>query len=188
MKLIVGLGNKDNSYKGTRHNVGYDLIDELIEEYDTLNLKEKFKSLYQIVTIDGEKIIFQKPQTYMNLSGEAIYEILNFYKLDPKTDLIVIYDDMDISLGNYKLKKTGRDAGHNGIKSILSRVPNEFLRIKIGIDRKKGDFISHVLGKFTESEKEQIQKVYKEIKNIVKDSMKMDNEKLLNKYNKKNMK
>lgn len=189
MKLIVGLGNPDKEYIGTRHNVGYDLIDIIINKYDNLNLKNKFNGLYQIVTIKNEKVIFLKPQTYMNLSGDSIQAFINFYKLNPSEDLIVIYDDMDINLGNYKIKQNGSSAGHNGIKSILNKVSNEFLRIKIGIGKNKNENqVSFVLGKFSKDEQEVIENVYKEILNIVNDSLDMDYVKLMNKYNKKNTK
>lgn len=185
MKLVVGLGNYDDNYIGTRHNVGFDLIDRLVENYTNKSYKEKFKSLYQIVNISGEKIIFQKPLTYMNLSGDAIQEIKQFYKLENK-DIIVIYDDMDISLGNYKIKNNGSSAGHNGIKSILNNVGTDFIRLKIGINRPKNDKISYVLGKFTKEEESQLEEVKKIIPKIIEDSLKLTVEQLVSKYNKKN--
>lgn len=186
MKLIVGLGNKGKEYTNTRHNVGYDFIDKCIPYFnENENFSEKFKSLFQTININGEKIIFQKPQTYMNLSGEAIREIVNFYKLDIEKDVLVIYDDMDIDLGKFKIRGNGSSAGHNGIKSIISHLGDKFIRVKIWIGAKKNDTISHVLGKFSKEEQEQINIVYDKLYDVIKDFIKNDVNFLMNKYNRK---
>lgn len=183
MKLVVGLGNPESKYVGTRHNVGFDIIEDLIKEYDVVNMKEKFKSLYQIVNVNGEKIIFQKPLTYMNLSGDAIVQICNFYKIKSE-DVLVIYDDMDIEIGSLKIRDKGSSAGHNGIKSIISNLGEKFLRLKIGISKSKNDKISFVLGPFSSEEKEKLQISLKKVPEIVSDFSKgFDANVLMNKYN-----
>lgn len=157
MKLIVGLGNPGENYKMTRHNVGFIYVDEYLKEkgYVNRDYKNKFKGEILEVNKLGEKVLFLKPLTFMNLSGESVREAVNFYKLDPVHDLFVIYDDMDIELGKIKLKKNGRPGGHNGIKSIISHVGSEFTRIKCGIGRpgEKADVVNYVLGKFSDDEK-----------------------------------
>ena len=155
MYLIVGLGNPEGEYSNTRHNMGFDAINHLSQKLNITVTKEKFKALYGDGMINNEKVILLKPQTYMNLSGEAISDVIRFYKLDPKTDLFVIYDDMDLPMGKLKIRKDGSPAGHNGIKSIIQHLGGEFCRIKYGIGkaRNKEETIGHVLGKFTEEER-----------------------------------
>lgn len=186
MKLIVGLGNIGDQYKDTRHNIGFIFIDQYLKEKGLSGFKEKHKSHILQTNIDGEKIFFQKPLTFMNLSGEAIGEVVRFYKLDPKKDLFVIYDDMDMEIGKIKIRTSGSSGGHNGIKSIISHVGNEFVRIKYGIGKAKTkeETIGHVLGKFSKDEREIIEssqpKIFKMIDDIIKGT---DTTKLMNKYN-----
>ena len=120
MYLIVGLGNPEPEYAGTRHNMGFDVINKIADKYDIKVDKKGFKSLYGIGSINNEKVMLVKPQTYMNLSGEAIYEIVNYYKIDLK-DLIVIYDDIDIEPGRVKIRKKGGAGTHNR-NEICNRV------------------------------------------------------------------
>lgn len=181
MKLIVGLGNPGNEYEKNRHNIGFIMLDKYLNHNNINNLKEKYKSLYT----KHENVFFQKPQTYMNLSGEAIQELISFYKINPKTDLLVIYDDMDLKVGEIKIKNNGRSGGHNGIKSIISHVGEEFLRLKIGIGKPNNkSVISHVLGNFTKEEREILNSldkhIFKIINSFINDS---DVEKLMSKFN-----
>ena len=188
MKLIVGLGNYGQEYKLTRHNVGFIFLDEYFKQNKIVDVRNKYKSEFVELNKNGEKIFFQKPLTYMNLSGEAISEVIRFYKLDPKTDLFVIYDDMDLPIGKLKIRKDGSPAGHNGIKSIIQHVGGEFCRIKYGIGkaRNKEETIGHVLGKFTEEERN----ILRESKEIIFDLLEdiindVEISKLMNKYNTK---
>ncbi|WP_073507876.1 aminoacyl-tRNA hydrolase [Streptobacillus notomytis] len=185
MKLIVGLGNPGNEYENNRHNIGFIYLDKYLKSNNILNFKEKYKSLYTKENIKNETVFFQKPQTYMNLSGEAIYELISFYKINPKKDLIVIYDDMDLKIGEIKIKNKGKSAGHNGIKSIISHIGDEFIRLRIGIGKPNNkSVISHVLGNFTEEEKNILNNLDKHIFKIINSFINDNNiERLMSKYN-----
>lgn len=165
MKAIIGLGNPGKEYEHTRHNVGFEIIRALEKEYGLI-FSQKFKGLFSQTTIEGEKVLFLMPMTYMNLSGESILEMMQFYKLDSKEDMVIIYDDMDLATGKLRVRTKGSSAGHNGLKSIISHFGQEFLRIKVGIGKSKfsDDTINHVLGKFEESEKKEISEAYPKIK------------------------
>lgn len=186
MKLIVGLGNPGSKYEKTRHNIGFEVINYLQKELGITTEKEKFQGLISEKNIDGEKVLFLKPQTFMNLSGNSIIEVINFYKLNPKTDLVVIYDDMDLPVGKLRVKEKGSSGGHNGIKSIISHLGDEFLRIKCGIGKPKDNTIDFVLGQFSKSEQEEvtlmIENATKCACDIIKD---IELSKIMQKYNKK---
>ncbi len=158
MKLIVGLGNPGKEYNNTRHNIGFDVIDLLAEDLKITAFREKFQGLIGETTIDDEKVFLLKPMTYMNLSGNSIKEVISFYKMDPVEDLIVIYDDMDLSLGQLRIKLKGSAGGHNGIKSIISHLGNDFYRIKCGIGKAKRreETVNFVLGRFSKEEMEEV--------------------------------
>ena len=188
MKLIVGLGNPGEQYKLTRHNIGFIFIDEYLKENNITDIREKYKSQFVQTSHKGEKIFYQKPLTFMNLSGQAVGEAVRFFKIDPITELFVIYDDMDMSFGKIKIKKAGRAGGHNGIKSLIQHVGEEFVRIKYGIGKaeSKEETIGHVLGKFSPEEKEVLKESRKKVFSII-DEIKDDTDiiKLMNKYNTK---
>ena len=151
MKLIVGLGNPGKEYEYTRHNMGFLVIDNyLCKKKIEASWQKKFNSLYMISYINGEKVIFLKPQTYMNLSGEAVREVVNFFKIDIN-DILIISDDLDLSIGNFKLKLRGSSGGHNGLKSISECLgTNDYKRLKIGIAKDKSvDIKDYVLGKIS---------------------------------------
>lgn len=150
MKLIVGLGNPGKEYSNTRHNVGFMIIDQFIQNN---NWQEKFDGLYQIVNIQGEKVLFLKPMTYMNLSGNAVSKAVHYYDISID-DILIIQDDMDMDFGKIKLKKNSSAGGHNGIKSIISSLGvDSFCRLKIGIGHNRSqDTVDYVLGKFSKSE------------------------------------
>ena len=188
MKLIVGLGNPGEQYKQTRHNIGFIFIDEYLKEKNITDIREKYKSEFVQTTYKGDKVFFQKPLTFVNLSGEAIGEAVRFFKINPETELFVIYDDMDMTFGKLKLKKDGRAGGHNGIKSIIQHVGENFIRIKYGIGKaqSKEETIGHVLGKFKPEEKEKIKEDREKIFNLIEDIKNdMEIQKLMNKYNTK---
>lgn len=150
MKLIVGLGNPGREYKNTRHNVGFMVIDNYLGK---VNWKIKYENYYYLTEVNGEQIMFIKPLTYMNLSGLAVSKIVKFYKIEMK-DILIIHDDLDINIGNYKIKRNSSSGGHNGIKSIISELSSEeFGRLKIGISKSSQIPVDkYVLGKFSTDE------------------------------------
>ena len=152
MFLIAGLGNPGKKYEKTRHNLGFMVIDELARRNSVSVDKSKFKSLTGEFKLGGEKVILMKPQTYMNLSGEAIREAVNFYKIDLK-NLLVIYDDLDIPMGALRIRTSGSSGTHNGMKSVVSQLGSrDFPRVRIGIGSNKDDLIDFVIGKPSKSE------------------------------------
>lgn len=154
LKLIVGLGNPGKQYEKTRHNVGFMVIDKLCENLNISLDKEKFKSLYCVEHINGEKIILLKPLTYMNLSGEAIQAMMNYYQIGLE-DLLLIYDDLDLPVGKIRLRQKGSAGGHNGLKSTIAHVGSQqFNRIRIGIDRPQSrlSVSDYVMSNFTKDE------------------------------------
>lgn len=137
MFVIAGLGNPTSKYKGTRHNVGFDVVDMLAEKYNIRVKEKKHKALCGTGVMEGQKVLLVKPQTFMNLSGESIGAVLNFYKVEPETGLIVIYDDVSLEPGKLRIRKKGSAGGHNGMKSVISHAgTQEFQRIKIGVGEK----------------------------------------------------
>ena len=120
MYVIVGLGNPDKKYEHTRHNIGFDVIDALADKYNISVTDKKHKALCGSGVIEGMKVLLVKPQTYMNLSGESVAEVMNFYKLDPDEEMIVIFDDISLEPGRIRIRKKGSAGGHNGIKSIIA--------------------------------------------------------------------
>lgn len=159
MYLIIGLGNPEKDYSKTRHNMGFNTINKLAKQYEIEINKNKFKGLYGAGSIEGEKVILLKPQTYMNLSGESIKEVMQFYKIE-KEQIIVIYDDMDIEPGKIKIRKAGGAGTHNGMKSVLQELgTQEFKRIRVGIGmpKDKGNLIEYVLGAISKEEQEKLE-------------------------------
>lgn len=156
MFIIAGLGNPTGEYAGTRHNIGFDVIDVIAERNHISVMECKHKALIGKGHIDGQRVILVKPQTYMNLSGEAVREIVRYYKADPETELIVIYDDVSLAVGQLRIRKKGSAGGHNGIKNIIAQLGSDiFLRIKMGVGEKpKGyDLADYVLGHFNKEER-----------------------------------
>ena len=186
MKVVIGLGNPGKKYEKTRHNIGFIAIDNLRKKLNVNDEREKFQALVSEKNIDGEKVIFLKPQTFMNLSGNSVIEIVNFYKLDPKKDIIVIYDDMDLSFGDIRIREKGSSGGHNGIKSIISHIGEQFIRIKCGIGAKEKDAVEHVLGEFNQTEQKDLEEILEKIYNCVIEMLSVQNlDRIMQKYNKK---
>lgn len=157
MYVIAGLGNPDKKYQNTRHNIGFDVIDALAQKYNISMNEKKHKAVCGRGIVAGQKALLVKPQTYMNLSGESIAEVLDFYKLDPAEDLIVIFDDISLAPGNIRIRAKGSAGGHNGIKSIIAETgSSDFARIKVGVGEKPPgwDLADHVLGHFSREERE----------------------------------
>lgn len=163
MFIIVGLGNPTAKYEGTRHNVGFEVIDAIAEKYNIdVDTKKHFAYIGKGV-IEGQKVILAKPQTYMNLSGESVRSLVDFYKVDPETEILVAYDDVSLDVGQLRIRKKGSAGGHNGIKSIIAHLgTNVFARIKVGVGEKPArcDLADYVLGHFTKAEQERMQEGY----------------------------
>lgn len=154
MKLIVGLGNPGREYELTRHNIGFMAIDEIAKRWNISLNEQKFKGVFGAGFVNGEKVILLKPLTYMNLSGESIRPLMDYYKIDVE-DFVVMYDDLDIPVGKLRLRMKGSAGGHNGVKSTISHLgTQEFQRIRMGIDRPKNGMkvVDYVLGRFTSEE------------------------------------
>ncbi|MCI6710504.1 MAG: aminoacyl-tRNA hydrolase [Anaerovoracaceae bacterium] len=158
MKIIAGLGNPGKEYENTKHNVGFLTIDILAEKYDIKVNKIKFKGLVGEGMIGTEKVILVKPQTYMNLSGQCIREIVAFYKLDME-DLVVIYDDIDLPMGNLRIRKKGSAGTHNGMRSIIYDLQDDgFPRVRVGIGgERKGDLANYVISGFSGDDRKLIE-------------------------------
>lgn len=151
MYLIVGLGNPGRQYQGTRHNMGFDTIDYLVEKHRVPQSGVKFNAMYGKGMIGKEKVILMKPLSYMNLSGGPVSAMVNYFKIDPQKELIVIYDDIDLEPGQLRIRKQGSAGGHNGMKDIIRQLGTQtFPRIKIGVGAKPGgwDLADYVLSHF----------------------------------------
>ncbi|MER2079270.1 peptidyl-tRNA hydrolase [Psychrobacillus psychrotolerans] len=155
MKIIVGLGNPGKQYEATRHNIGFHVIDELSKRLDIPLTQSKFNGMYGIGHVGTEKVMLLKPLTYMNLSGECIVPMMDYYEVNDD-EIVVIYDDLDLQVGKLRLRQKGSAGGHNGIKSIIQHLGSqEFNRIRIGVDRPKNGMKvpDYVLSNFSEDEK-----------------------------------
>lgn len=159
--IIVGLGNPGRKYDGSRHNIGFDVIDALVDRYHIGGPERFGKSMIGKGRIGDRKVILVKPLTYMNLSGEAVQEIIHYYKVDPAEDLVVISDDIDLPAGTLRIRKKGSAGGHNGLKNIVQHLGTEaFTRIRVGVGAKPDagyDLADYVLGHFTGEEKKQME-------------------------------
>lgn len=165
MIVIVGLGNPGEKYKKTRHNVGFDVIDLLAEKYQIDVQDRKYKALVGKGRINTQAVLLVKPQTFMNLSGESVGEILRFYKLDPEQDLLVISDDVTLEPGMIRIRRKGSAGGHNGLKNIIAHSGTDgFMRIKVGVGKlpPQGDMVAHVLGRFSEADRKQVEGSYQQ--------------------------
>ncbi len=186
MKLIVGLGNIGKEYDETRHNIGFKAIDTFAKSQNIKITKKKMNGLYEEFFYHGEKIILLKPQLYINLSGQVLYDFVNFYKINID-DILIISDDLDMPVGKIKLKLKGRSGGHNGLKNIEKYLKTiEYKRLKIGISNNKNmDTKDYVLGKFTKEEKKIIDTIISQIPSIIEDYLTLDFDTVMNKYNQK---
>ena len=186
MYVIAGLGNPTAKYEKTRHNVGFDVIDRLAEKYNIRVSDNRQKALCGPGIIEGEKVLLVKPQTFMNLSGESIGAILNFYKVEPETNLIVIYDDISLEPGRLRIRKKGSAGGHNGIKNIIAHTgTQEFLRIKVGVGEKPQgwDLADYVLGRFSKEDREKVEDAFDRAVEAVSYMVKGETDKAMNLFN-----
>ena len=188
MKLLVGLGNPGKEYDNTRHNIGFNCLDHYINHLNIDNKwSKKFDGLLIESFIGKEKVIFLKPQTFMNLSGNSVRKTMDYYNIDVD-DLLVISDDLDLMVGNYKLKNRGSCGGHNGLRDIESKIgTSDYKRLKIGISKNKDiDTKDYVLGSISKEESKIIDDLYNELDNVLDDYFKLPFGDLMSKYNKKN--
>lgn len=188
MYIIVGLGNPDKQYEGTRHNAGFDVIDHLAEKYNISVDTKKHRAYIGKGVIEGQKVILAKPQTYMNLSGESVFSMTDYYKIAPEEELLVIYDDISLDVGQLRIRKKGSAGGHNGIKNIIAHLGTmDFPRIKVGVGEKpKGyDLADYVLGKFSKGERELMEEGYQNAVEAVAAIVQGNIEQAMNQYNKK---
>lgn len=171
MKVVVGLGNPGLKYHKTRHNVGFDVVDELARRYQVSLNKHQWQAVSGEIRVGQEKILLVKPQTFMNNSGLAVQEVFQFFRdSNPETDLIVIYDDMDFPVGEFRLRERGSAGGHNGMKSIIAALgTSEFLRVRIGIGRPAPEWtvIDHVLGSFSRADRKRMDQVIDKSANAI---------------------
>ena len=184
MKLIVGLGNPGKEYENTRHNIGFMVLDKISTIYKESFNKENFFGKYFMTNINDEKVIFLKPQKYMNLSGEVVRDFVSYYKIDTE-DIIIIVDDLDLPTGKIRLRTHGSSGGHNGLKNIFSNLNTECIkRIKVGISNNKQiDTKDYVLGNISKEEKDIMNSSISKVADIVIESLNTDFDKLMSKYN-----
>ncbi len=187
MKLIIGLGNPGREYTNTRHNIGFEAIDALAEHYNISVNKSKFKALYGEGKVGNKKVVLVKPQTYMNLSGEAVKAFATWYKIKPE-DILIIYDDVSLVPGKLRIRIKGSAGGHNGMKSIIQHLgTNEFERIRVGIGEKPGgwNLADYVLSRFTNVELKTIEESMGDIIGAAELIITKDIQDAMNKYNPK---
>ena len=188
MFVIVGLGNPGKKYENTRHNAGFIAIDALADKYGISISEKKHKALCGSGVIEGNKVVLVKPQTFMNLSGESVRSIMDFYKIDPEEDMMVIYDDISLAPGNIRIRKKGSAGGHNGIKSIIAHAGTQnFMRIKVGVGEKPSgwDLADYVLGHFSEDDNVKLKEVMPDIIQAAALMVQGDVDKAMNDYNAK---
>ena len=187
MYLIAGLGNPSKNYEGTRHNIGFTMIDAIGEKFGIDVTTKKHKALVGRGIIDGMRVILAKPQTYMNLSGESIREIADFYKIEPE-NIIIIYDDISLDVGRLRIRKKGSAGGHNGIKNIIAHLgTQEFPRIKVGIGNKPEgwEVADYVLSKYSKAEQEALKEASDDVIGAVRLMIMDDIDAAMNRYNAK---
>jgi peptidyl-tRNA hydrolase, PTH1 family len=183
-RLIVGLGNPGTKYDRTRHNIGFGLIDQLAQRWQIpVSEQKRFQGQVGEGWVHQQKIVLLKPQTFMNLSGQAVRSVLDWYKLAP-TEVLVLYDDLDLPLGKLRIRLAGSAGGHNGMKSIISHLGTPtFPRLRMGIGKSPDETISHVLGKFSVAEAAIVDEILQLAADAVELSLGMGVEKAMNKYN-----
>ncbi|MDE7210613.1 MAG: aminoacyl-tRNA hydrolase [Lachnospiraceae bacterium] len=187
MKIIIGLGNPTREYQATRHNIGFDAVTRICDDYNIRLDSKEHKALCGRGYIGGEKVILAQPQTFMNLSGESVRALVDYYKLTNE-DIIVIYDDIHLDVGQLRVRKKGSAGGHNGIKNIIAHLgTQDFMRIRIGVGEKpeKWDLVDYVLGHFPKEEepvvREALERASKACECIITDGI----ETAMNRYNQK---
>lgn len=188
MFVIVGLGNPGKKYENTRHNAGFIAIDALADKHGINISEKKHKALCGSGVIEGNKVLLVKPQTFMNLSGESVRSVMDFYKIDPEEDMLVIYDDVSLAPGNIRIRKKGSAGGHNGIKSIIAHAGTQnFMRIKVGVGEKPSgwDLADYVLGHFSEEDHTKLKEIMPDVIQAATLMVQGDVDKAMNDFNAK---
>ena len=188
MYIIVGLGNPDRQYQNTRHNIGFDVLDVIADKNNITVKERKHKALIGKGFVGGQKAVLVKPQTYMNLSGESVREVIDFYKADEKSELIVISDDISLDVGQIRIRKKGSAGGHNGLKNIILHLGHdEFQRVKMGVGQKPEgyDLVDYVLGHFPKEEREIMDESAKRAADAIEVMIAEGADAAMNMYNKK---
>ena len=186
MYIIVGLGNPGRDYENTRHNIGFDVIDRLADQEDIGVLEKKHKAIIGKGMVAGEKCILAKPQTFMNLSGESVCAMLDYYKVNETTNLIVVSDDVSLDVGQLRIRKKGSAGGHNGLKNIIAHLGHDtFIRVKMGVGEKpKGwDLADYVLGHFPLREREIMDQAAERATNAIRRIISENADAAMNEYN-----
>ena len=187
MKLVAGLGNPGRDYAGTRHNIGFGVIARISDKYNIPLTGKEHKAICGKGMIGGEKVILAQPQTFMNLSGECVRSLVDYYKLESE-DIIIAYDDIDLEVGQLRIRSKGSAGGHNGIKNIISHLgTNEFPRVKVGVGGKPegGVLVRHVLGRFSREDEKMIGEVLDVAVEAVETILSDGVEAAMNRYNAK---
>lgn len=188
MFVIVGLGNPGKKYENTRHNAGFLAIDALADKYGIRIEEKKHKALCGTGVIEGVKVLLVKPQTYMNISGESVRSVMDFYKIDPEEEMLVIYDDISLAPGNIRIRKKGSAGGHNGIKSLIAHTGTQnFMRIKVGVGEKPSgwDLADYVLGHFSKEDLDKLNDIMPDICSSAVLMLQGNVDKAMNDYNAK---
>ena len=188
MYLIVGLGNPGRQYEATRHNMGFDTIDCLIEKHNVPQGGVKFNAMYGKGIIGGDKAILMKPLSFMNLSGGPVRDMVNFFKIDPEKELIVVSDDIDLEPGQLRIRKQGSAGGHNGLKDIIQKLGTQnLIRIKVGVGAKPQgwDLADHVLSRFSDSDRKLVDEAIQEAADAVEKIISQGPDAAMNEYNRK---
>lgn len=188
MFVIVGLGNPGTKYENTRHNAGFLALEALADKYGISISEKKHKALCGTGIIEGHKVLLVKPQTFMNLSGESVRAVMDFYKIDPEEELLVIFDDISLAPGNLRIRKKGSAGGHNGIKSIIAHTGTQnFMRIKVGVGEKPSgwDLADYVLGHFSEDDNMKLKEIMPDILQATALVVQGDVDKAMNDFNAK---
>ena len=186
MLIVAGLGNPGRKYAKTRHNVGYDVIDEIAKTCGIKMNEHRFQASVGTGFLEDEKVILIKPETYMNHSGESISEVVRYYKADPENELIVIVDDINLPVGGLRLRRKGSAGGHNGLKDIIGRLGSDaFIRVRVGVGEKPADtdLVEHVLGRFSRQEKPVMHDAVKQAAEAVLSIVSEGMDRAMNKYN-----
>ena len=188
MYIIVGLGNPGRDYENTRHNIGFDVVDRLADQENIGVLERKHKAIIGKGVVAGEKCILAKPQTFMNLSGESVRALLDYYKVDETTNLIVISDDVSLDVGQLRIRKKGSAGGHNGLKNIIAGLGHDtFMRVKMGVGEKpKGwDLADYVLGHFSHQERKIMDEAAERAADAIRMMIAEDADAAMNEFNRK---
>lgn len=189
MYIIVGLGNYEKKYENTRHNIGFEVIDKLAEQENISVLEMKHRAVIGKGIVAGQKCVLAKPLTYMNLSGECVRELVDYYKVDETAELVVISDDISLAVGQLRIRKKGSAGGHNGLKNIIAHLGHDtFVRIRVGVGEKpkEWDLVDHVLGHFSTEERKIMDDSVGRAADGIRMILSQDVDAAMNEFNKKN--